>query len=196
MIVIGTVGVLDFYYFQEHREKDFQRLQTPASITDPHFYLADDPVLDSYDASARVIGVVDSGIAKAYLVDALVYQAGASPLGPGVHVVNDVVGSQGICVSYCDMKDCVRVLAKNNAKTIVKVVGFKPAGMVLESGQSQFIQSKDEIEGFTNFEFEDMSWGEWRKNHPQSMLYVGKIKSADTEQDDTLTEKEEGVDAK
>ncbi len=141
-----------------------------AGIENPVMILAKDA---NIDPQSLVIGVIVEGRARAYPVRAL--------SGMLQHVVNDVVESEGgnvkpLTITYCDMTDCVRVLAPEDGSIQSSLglgtLGLLDGGLALTYGQNNYKQT-DAIPGLIDYESQKMPWGEWLAQHPETLVYAG-----------------------
>ncbi len=127
-----------------------------------------------------VIGVTVAGKHRAYLVRALVPIDG--------HVVNDLVGSTPVTVSYCSRLGCARVFtAKSRGKLLdVSVAGWRKmrpegGGLVLKAKGKRYLQKSGKAVDspravrfpYPELAFTRTKWEVWKKNHPDTDLYVG-----------------------
>ena len=122
-----------------------------------------------------IIGVSGGGRSRAYQVRALAQ-------GPASHIVNDVLGGVPISVTYCDLRDCVRVFTGKGRGTLaLRQGGLHRGEMVLRSAGHPYRQeslSALEPDGTPDFPYKDYAyerttWGTWRKAHPSTDIYLG-----------------------
>lgn len=130
---------------------------TPLLISADEASLADD---------ARVIGVSVDGVDHAFSIEAMSRMDS--------HVVNDMLGTQPISVTYCDRTDCARVLTREGGTEPIPLDlgGWMRGSMALRYNQKMFTQL-DESLPLQNHEFELTTWKEWRDAHPETLLYIG-----------------------
>jgi hypothetical protein len=123
------------------------------------------------DAEA-VLGVEAGGRVRAYRVGAL--------SRADRHVVNDVLGGRPVTVTYCDRTHCGRVLTGPGDEPLGVGVGGYLDGLVLTVGG--YFYRQDTLSAvadgpapdcpLTDIGFEATTWGEWRRDHPDTDVYV------------------------
>lgn len=114
-----------------------------------------------------VIGVAIEGEAYAFARRAL--------LGPSQHIVNFVINSTPVSVTYCDLVDCARVLTKqdNNDLIDLHVGGLDCHNqMVFLLNGIRYGQSSEAIP-LEDLPFEKTTLGDWKARHPKTMVYEG-----------------------
>lgn len=146
-------------------------------IDQPSVVSADKAALDD---DTPVIGVLASGKARAYLVEAF-------DSGPSVHVVNDVLAGVPISVTRCNISGCIRLFT---GPTLGHPLGLSTGGrkdrrlLVKFNGRTyrqETSQPLDEASSpfpYTDYPAELMEWGQWRRQHPQTDVYMGCIEEA------------------
>lgn len=142
-----------------------------AGIEHPKMISVEDSKIDPQSV---VIGVVVDGQARAYPIRAL--------SGMLEHVVNDVVvGREGgreqpLTITYCDMTDCIRVLAPEDdsvqASLRIGTLGLLDGGLALTYQQANYKQT-DSIPGLVDFESKRTTWEEWVAQYPETLVYAG-----------------------
>lgn len=130
---------------------------TPLLIPAEKATLADD---------ARVIGVSAGGVDHAFSVETMSRM--------NSHVVNDLLGTQPISVTYCDRTDCARVLTREEGTEPIPLDlgGWMQGSMALRYRQ-KFYPQLDESLPLQNHDFELTTWKAWRDAHPETLLYIG-----------------------
>jgi hypothetical protein len=140
---------------------------------------------------APVIGVVVEGQSRAYSEKAL---SG----GPSKHVINDLIGSVPLSVTYCDITHCARAFTGRHLGVPLDLGtgGLADRQLLLMVGGQRYHQQSltpfvaekafsdsPEPEASPNpptpFPYDDYSceqttWKVWREEHPQTDLYVGE----------------------
>lgn|GEM_PF-3898985 len=118
---------------------------------------------------ASVIGVSVNGEHRAYRMQ------GMSMVE--THVVNDVIQSVPVTVTYCDLRRCVRVFSKTglaDAPLNVRVGGFNDqTGLLLNVDGEVVPQAADSVP-LTRLDATVMSWKEWKSAHPDTSVYLGR----------------------
>jgi hypothetical protein len=127
-----------------------------------------------------VIGVSAGGKHRAYLLSALTHMQ--------THVINDVLGTLPVTVSYCDRTECVKVF-KGTARGVplaVSVAGWRQfanggrGGMVVKVNGKRYHQSSgkalDSADHFPYAEhsFTRTTWKAWKQAHPDTDVYLGQ----------------------
>lgn len=129
------------------------------------------------DDDTPVIGVLASGQARAYLIEAFEH-------GPGSHVVNDLLGSVPISVTHCDISGCTRVFtgATPGQPLQLAAAGLRDGRLVLKLGGHLYGQETSEPldEGSAAFPCREYPaeatiWSDWRRAHPDTDVYMGSI---------------------
>jgi Protein of unknown function (DUF3179) len=137
-------------------------------IASPHLFAGDQSGVADH---AAIIGVVQSGEARAYLVSAFFFHG-----SPGSHIVNDVFGSIPITVTHCDRTECTCVFTSDqvSGKPLdVRAGGLTPDNqMALLIDGQRYTQESAKIP-LQEVEFVQTTWKEWRQEHPQSTIYLG-----------------------
>lgn len=133
-------------------------------VTDPPMLAADNAQLSPDE---MVIGVVDGGVPKAWLVSAL--------SSTHSHVVIDTRGPQPLAVTWCDRSRCSRVLAGQPGADIqVQTAGFINGEMWLRVDGRMLPQSSQEMP-LTDQTSTFTSWKEWKAAHPSTSVYTGEV---------------------
>jgi hypothetical protein len=116
-----------------------------------------------------VIGVLVNAEARAYLRDAFEVVVRR-------HVVLDSVQSRSIAVTHCDRSRCTRVLAspRPNEPLDVRVGGWRSdQTLALLVQGKEYSQKSSEIP-LDEIPFTETTWRIWRKQHPDTLVYVGR----------------------
>jgi hypothetical protein len=137
-------------------------------VTLPHIQKGAGAILS---AQQQVVGVVVDGRARAYSMRALSFIS--------QHVVNDLVGSVPVTVTYCGISDCLRVFtAEQREPLAVHGAGFDN-GLRLMHGDKTYSQATGRAyqDGtmlpLRPLPFERMSWTEWQRLHPKTDVFIG-----------------------
>lgn len=133
------------------------------SIDDPSFTSADDADLDDGEP---VFGLVRNGVVRAYPQYIVVYH----------EIVNDVVGGEGVAVTYCPLTGTAQGFVREETE-------FGVSGNLLNSNLVMYDRAGDSrwpqmlstaisgpLAGETLREFRLVwtTWGEWRAAHPDT----------------------------
>jgi hypothetical protein len=147
------------------------------AVQQPPALPADKAALDD---DTPVIGVLASGRARAYLVEAF-------EQGPSSHVVNDVLGGVSVSVTHCDLSGCTRVFTGSTSGRPLElsVGGINGYRMVLKADERRYRQetSAPLDAGSPPFPYrkypaELTTWGAWRQAHPGTDVYMGSVDEA------------------
>lgn len=141
-------------------------------VESPQFVSAADCGLQD---STNVVGVLINGEARAYPLVRL-----SSMMD---HVINDNAPADGknhaFSIIYCDMSDCVRVLASttesNDDSLKIGVLGLLDKEQVLQWNGKDF-KATAEVDGLKDLPCQRTTWGEWKAEHPDSLVYKGPKK--------------------
>jgi hypothetical protein len=128
----------------------------------------------------EVIGIVADGRARAYRLRAF------DELSR--HIVNDLIGDRPVTVTYCDASDCARAYTGPRGGPLLDV---SQAGivdgrdMVVKAGDAYYLHmtGKPMKDGGAPFPYPThplvrQTWGEWRREHPDTDLYLGAERPA------------------
>ncbi|MHB1556330.1 MAG: DUF3179 domain-containing (seleno)protein [Isosphaeraceae bacterium] len=109
---------------------------TSIPIERPVIHLAADAAISPDEL---VVGVVVDGKARAYRL--------ASLEGRTRHLVNDVIGGVPVSVAYCNWNGCARAYVgmPDTGPLKLRVTGLLDGAMVLESGDTLFFQTSDDL---------------------------------------------------
>jgi hypothetical protein len=189
LLIVGTslagVLLLDHYLhkaIEQPKQSDFNPaakwLTTPRLGFWPGLRLP--PTRSAAEAGlaedAEVIGVCVRGRARAYGIAAL---SG----GPEFHVVNDLLGGRAVTVAYCDIRSCARVFTATSSdapldvgfgglnERMVPILQVDNVDYALEDGKNLSHPQGPPLP-YPRLEHERTTWGEWRRAHPDTDVYV------------------------
>lgn len=98
-------------------------------------------------------------------------------------MVNDVFGERAVTVAYCNISRCARVFTATSGDTPLdfgfgglnanRVAMLQVAGVnyALEDGKN-LSQPKGPPLPYPRLEYQRTTWGEWRRAHPDTDVYV------------------------
>jgi hypothetical protein len=141
-----------------------------AGVVNPQFTAASDAHLDSEE---MVIGVAAFGEARAFLRNSMVAR-------PERHLIHDVFGGVKVTITHCDISGFTRVFRETPGHDLLELRcgGLTPVGrfgskkeMALMVGDRRLPHSSKEIP-FDELPFVETTWGEWRKAHPNSPVFI------------------------
>jgi hypothetical protein len=118
-----------------------------------------------------VLGVVVAGKSRAYLLKALSPETN--------HVVNDMIQGKPVSVTYCNRTGCARVFTRDSPEPLDLGVGGYCEGLLLHVDGELYDQitgravSGDQDIPFSTLPHEVTVWGDWRKDHPETGIYIG-----------------------
>jgi len=145
-------------------------------IANPAFVKPEDGRLS---ADLPVIGIVVEGRSFAYSIPALSIPAHLESVTSMYdlarrHVVNQLIDDMAVTVTYCDLSQCTRVLAKDEQERPLEVGigGVFGKELILCWNGKQYTQSSVEIP-LTDHPFQRTTWGEWFAQHPDTQVYLG-----------------------
>jgi hypothetical protein len=101
---------------------------------------------------------------------------------PSSHVINDVLGGVPVSVTYCDRYHCTRVFTGDTAgdPLDLSVSGVKQGGLILRAGGHSYLQDSgaplspdDPAFPYLAHDAVVQTWGEWRRAHPDTDVYLG-----------------------
>ncbi|HIF00927.1 MAG TPA: DUF3179 domain-containing protein [Fuerstia sp.] len=113
----------------------------------------------------RVIGIVAGDEARAYSIKAM--------SGMSSHVVNDVIGTTSVSITYCDRTDCVRVFTGGTPGQPIPLLvgGFSDGEMLILFQDQMYKQSSQEIP-LKEYESEITTWNDWLARHPETKVFT------------------------
>lgn len=125
---------------------------------------------------SEVIGVCIGGKARAYRVAALSGE-------PQFHVVNDVLAGLAVSVANCEITGCIRTFTAttSDAPLDLGVGGWNgDKGMMLQIGSVKYsledgknlTQPQGPHLPYQRLEHERTTWGQWRRSHPDTDVYM------------------------
>ncbi len=145
------------------------------------------PTVEAGKASLRdheqVIGVAVDGKVRAYRVAAL--------RDLNQHIVNDKINNQPVSVLFCDLTDCCRVYTGDSGgePLPIRMNGLMDGDMIVNVEGIDYRQSSAEAVGssdkkdiipFPPLAFVRTTWGEWKKLHPKTDVFLGVVPDKDT----------------
>lgn len=130
-------------------------------IYDAIFYTADQVV---FPEDEYVIGVEVDGKACAYLL------AGMNDVDQ--HIVHHALGGQEFTVTYCDKSECIAVYDKADTTAEIRNGGFSGETLWILYDGKRFEQDAKDIP-LKSFPWVKKTWFEWKRDHPDTLVYVG-----------------------
>jgi hypothetical protein len=138
-------------------------IDRPAVVAAKDSKLADDE---------DVIGIVVNGRPRAYRVKAFA--------GMFSHVVNDLMDTVPVTVTYCDRTNCVQAFTgPQRGETLDIWTGGYDQQLILKFEKTFFWQHTGKVIDseevmFPAFPYERRPWKEWRSIHPTTDVYEGR----------------------
>ena len=202
LVAFGLVVLADWYLNEPLIKlgplEDYEEMDMPwitAGIIKPQTEPAD---TDKILPDKKVIGVVLESKARAYLLDAF----------DGVErtVVNDVIDGTPVSITYYPMESVdnepekrVRVFFdKHGSQALMMgLMGTEQGKMRIYCQEKGYFQlgsevsvwhdtnqdgkeDPDEMFQLSDLEFEVVDWGDWKKDHPETDVYLGKGTKGET----------------
>jgi hypothetical protein len=127
------------------------------------------------DDDEEVIGVVANGRPRAYRIKGMTAMT--------AHLVNDVIDTIPVTVTYCNVTDCVQAFTGPTRSAPLDIwMGGRVKNMMLKTGTAFFWQhtgklvdpNRAEEQAFATYKFERTSWKDWRTAFPTTDVYLGK----------------------
>ncbi len=118
--------------------------------------------------STEVIGVDIDGEAYAFVIESM--------CSPQRHIANFVLNHQPLSVTYCDARDCVRVLSddENEGLLSLGVGGIDiDQQMVMVFNGKRYGQTSKALP-LKDVPFTRVPLRKWRHDHPESMIYIAE----------------------
>ena len=132
-------------------------------ITDPKVFPADEVMIPD---KATILGIEADGKYRAYLA------TGMSD-STSLHVVHDNLGGKPITMTFCDRSNCSRAFLRDQVNhEDILMGGWSGEEMWLMIKDKRYLQSSKEIP-IPEHPVEMMTWGEWKKAHPETDIYLG-----------------------
>ena len=185
-------GFLNEPLIQLGSMEDIEEMDMPwitAGIIRPQTESAD---TEKIQPNKKIIGVVLESKARAYLLDAFDSVERT--------VLNDVIEGTPLTITYYPMESVnnepekrVRVFADwpGNEALVMGLMGTEQDKMKIYCQEKAYFQmgslvsvwhdtnedgeeDPDEIFPLADFKFEMMDWGDWKKSHPETDVYLGK----------------------
>ena len=119
----------------------------------------------------RMIAIEVDGQHRAYLISDLSQ--------PGSHVVNDMVAGLPVSITYCDQTDFSRVFSNpgKDQPIELRTAGWIKQQLALYLGrghENQHLHDDPSIP-LEDHPHKRISFGNWRRQHPDGLVYVGGI---------------------
>lgn len=131
-------------------------------LKQPSTVAADDAQLDD---DAPVIGVSAGTRHRAYSLKAMTHVFS--------HVVNDVIESVPVTITYCDRNDMGRCFtrADTDGPLGLDLGGWKDQKVLLKLNDRFYAHDASDIP-LDEYDFQRTTWGEWKKEHPDTDVYT------------------------
>ena len=130
-------------------------------IYDAKYYTAADVV---FPDDEEVIGIAVGGKACAYLLN------GMNDVDQ--HIVHHDLGDRKLTVTYCDKSECIAVFDRAETTAEIRMGGFSGETLWILYDGERYEQNEEGIP-LKNVPSVRTTWGEWKQQHPQTLVYVG-----------------------
>ncbi len=149
------------------RRADAPGIDRPPTVPADSAKIADDE---------EVLGVIVDGHPRAYRL--LPFHKNSA------HIVNDVVGNRPVSMTYCDLTDCVRAYSgpPGAGPLDIRQGGLQYGRMIVRVGDAYYWHRDGQPHDpdahappfpYPDCPFERRKWGEWRRLHPETDIYLG-----------------------
>ena len=139
-----------------------EMLLEEAGITDAYFHQVDEVLIDD---DIPVIGIEVDGVFRAFLDEGM--------MELDQHVVHTEQNGQPITIAYCDITDCVRVYHRGDLATTEIMMGGMLENQLALMVRGSRYRLDDEKIPLEQYPLTRTTWGEWKKAHPETDIYVG-----------------------
>lgn len=131
-------------------------------ITDPYYHKVEEVVIAD---DATVIGIEVDGSFRAFL------EQGMGELDQ--HVVHTTYHGKAITIAYCDKSNCARAFVRGDL-AVEKIVmgGMIENQLALMVNETRYLLNDEKIP-LEEYPVTRTSWGEWKKDHPDTDIYIG-----------------------
>jgi Protein of unknown function (DUF3179) len=150
----------------------WRKVEGPGISRPPTRRAADAKLADDEE----VIGIVVDGKARAYRVRAFDQLER--------HIVNDLIGDRPVTVAYCNVSDCARAYAGERGDRLLDVSqgGLQGVEMILKVSETYYWhRTAEPVETgggppfpYATYPLARRTWGDWRREHPDTDLYLGR----------------------
>ena len=143
--------------------EDFDDMElSEAGITDPYYHKPDEI---AFADDVEVIGIEVDGTFRAFL------KQGMSELDQ--HMVHVTQNGKRLTIVYCNMTNCTRIFVPAEMSTgEIRIGGLIKNQMAIEVQGKRYRLDDDQIP-LEQYPLTETSWGEWKKAHPDTEIYIG-----------------------
>jgi hypothetical protein len=132
-------------------------------VTDPKIFPADEVMIPD---RSTILGIEVDGKYRAYLANGMADST-------SLHIVHDYLGGKPITMTFCDRSNCSRAFLRHRVSSEdILMGGWSGEEMWLMIKDKRYLQSSKEIP-IPEHPVEMMTWGEWKKAHPETDIYLG-----------------------
>ena len=144
-------------------EDDQGMKRADLGITEPRVFPADEVMISD---TATVLGIEANGKYRAYVA------TGMSDF-PSLHIVHDYLGGKPITMTFCDRSNCSRAFLRDRVRTEdIMMGGWSGEEMWLLIKDKRYLHTSTEVP-LPDYPVEMTTWGEWKKAHPETDIYLG-----------------------
>ena len=133
-------------------------------ISDPRAFPADEVTIPD---GATVLGIEANGQYRAYLATAM-------SEATSLHIVHDQLGGKPITMTFCDRSNCSRAFLRDKVNSdSIMMGGWSGKEMWLLIKNKRYLHSSTKVP-IPDYPVEMTTWGEWKKAHPETDIYLGQ----------------------
>ena len=144
-------------------DQSFSMEREDMGINDPKAYAVDEVTIKD---NSEVMGIEVNGKYRAYRL------IGMSD-STSRHIVHDQLGGKPITMTFCDRNGCSRAFVRQNvSKDDFMMGGWSGKEMWLLINNKRYRHSSKKIP-MEDYPIEVTTWGEWKKAHPDTDIYLG-----------------------
>jgi len=154
----------------EALEKELSDLDSEAmklaemGITEPRAFPANEVTIPD---TSTVLGIEVNGKYRAY-------RATAMSKATNLHIVHDHLGGKPITMTFCDRSNCSRAFLRDKVSTEdIMMGGWSGEEMWLLIKNKRYLHTSKKVP-IPDYPVEVTTWGEWKKAHPETDIYLGR----------------------
>lgn len=145
-------------------ENDQVMKMAEIGISEPKAYPADEVTIPD---AATVLGIEANGKYRAYLATGM-------SKATSLHIVHDHLGGKPITMTFCDRSTCSRAFLRDKVSTSdIMMGGWSGEEMWLLVKGKRYLHTSKEVP-IPDYPVEVTTWGEWKKAHPETDIYLGQ----------------------
>lgn len=133
-------------------------------VSDPRSFPADEVTISDDET---VLGIEANGKYRAY-------RATAMSEATSLHIVHDQLGGKPITMTFCDRSNCSRAFLRDKVSSdSIMMGGWSGKEMWLLIKNKRYLHSSKKVP-IPDYPVEVTTWGEWKKAHPETDIYLGQ----------------------